>query len=137
MSEITYIKCDGSGCAAHMEKTPTIDLEALGWTKDDMDADFCADCTKAAANLEANTATADDVAALTQALNTETDKVEREKMGVPLVGPMVTQEQFDKALEATVKQVRKDLKKQGQSKEFIEETISILREQAAEMRRAK
>ena len=137
MSEITYIKCDGSGCDRQLPKSVEVDLEEQGWTKDDMDADFCPDCTAVARDLEANTATPEEVAAFGSAVSAEAEKVEREKLGVPLVGPMVTEEEFQKALDATIKNVRKDLKKQGQTKAFIEETVTLIREQAAEMRKVK
>lgn len=136
MSEITYIKCDGSGCDRQLPKSVEIDLEEQGWTKDDMDADFCPDCTAVARDLEANTASPEELAAFGQVVSAEADKAEREKLGVPLVGPMVTEEEFQKALEATIKNVKKDLKKQGQTKTFIDETVKLIREQAAEMRKA-
>ena len=126
MSEITYIKCDGSGCDRQLPKSVEIDLEEQGWTKDDMDADFCPDCTAVARDLEANTATPEEVAAFGEAVATEVDKI---------TPPKVSEEEFQQALEATIKAVRKDLKKQGQTKAFIDETVKLIREQASEMRK--
>ena len=144
MSEVTYIKCDGSGCEAAMTKISyDTDGEALGWTKDDLDADFCPNCTRAASALEADTADAADLASFGEMVGTEADKAvaeaerlgleKKEPVGVPVVGPSFTKDQLDAALEEVVEDVRKQLKREKKPKKFIEETIRLLREQAAQL----
>ena len=131
MSEVTYIKCDGSGCEAAMTKISyDTNGEDLGWTKDDLDADFCPNCTKAAENLAESAATAEDLKGFGEKIEEAADPILKEKLKVEA-------EEFDKALEATVKTITKDLKKQKSSQKYIDEVIVSLREQAAVLKAKK
>lgn len=128
MSEITYIRCDGSGCEAMLTKIAyDTGGEAAGWTKDDLDADFCPGCTSDAANLAANTATAEDLKGFGEKIEAVADPILEEKK-------KAESEAFDKALEVTVKGVVKDLKKQKASQQYIDEVVASLREQAEELK---
>lgn len=128
MSEVTYINCDGTGCDERITKIKyDTDGEKLGWTKDDMDADFCPACTQAATDLEATKASPEELAQFGETVNAEADKV---------LPPVVFDEEFERQVAAIEKKLRKDLKKEGQSKEMIEETIRLFREQAPSLRRA-
>lgn len=118
MSEKVYTLCDGAGC-----KELADNVSIGGWTKDDLDADFCPKCSKAKADLEASTATAEDVEKLGEKLNEITTPLLDEKL-------KVEQAEFDKALEATIKKVSKDLKKQGKEPAFIADVVQQIREGA-------
>lgn len=128
MSEVTYIRCDGSGCDAMLTKIAyDTGGEEAGWTKDDLDADFCPKCSSDAVKLAESTATAEDLKGFGEKLEAVADPILEQKK-------QEESREFDKALEATVKTVMKDLKKQKASQKYIDEVVSSLREQAEELK---
>lgn len=128
MSEITYIKCDGSGCEAMLTKIAyDTGGEAAGWTKDDLDADFCPGCSADAEKLAADAATAEDLKGFGEKIEAAADPILEEKKKAEAA-------EFDKALESTVKGVVKDLKKQKASQKYIDDVVAALREQAEELK---
>lgn len=153
MSEVTIIKCDGVGCEnqvglGHVDSKSVSSLDvatAAGWIRDEFDSDFCLACQDRAKSLEDNKATGDDLAAFGERISEEADKAEAKaqelgleknpkSQGVAVVGNPMSQEAFDEALEDVVKSLKRDLKKQKKSKEFIAETIRLLRGQALSLR---
>lgn len=149
MSEVTYIDCDGPGCGVRVTKLSYDTTgEELGWTKDDLDADFCPSCSKASADLEANAAGGEDLAAFGAAVGEEADKAvaEAERLGLekkeepppekPGPAPLtnVTRAEFDATLEEVVKDLRKQMKKQKYRKDFIDQAEKACRAEAAPLR---
>jgi hypothetical protein len=144
--EITYIQCDAVGCEERV--LPEL-LEGSGWTKDDLDNDTCPACQKLAADLEANAASGEDLAAFGAAVGEEADKAvaEAERLGLekkeepplpekPGPAPLtnVTRKEFDATLEEVVKDLRKQMKKQKYRKDFIDQAEKACRAEAAPLR---
>lgn len=141
MTRSVFIRCDGSGCN---NQVPEGLAEDNGWQKDDLDSDFCPECLQVAEDLANSEASGDELLTFVGLVDTESDKAIREardrgveppeSLGVPLVGPVMSGEQFDEALEAVIKDLTKTLTREKKSKGFIAKTVRLLREQADSLR---
>jgi len=139
MTEVMYLHCDGVDCFAKVPAFPQPGSElekARGvWTRNDMDADFCASCSKAAADLEANQASPEDVQAFADAVGGAADKViEAAETEEPAQAPPLSGSEFEKAIADIEKQMIRDMKKQKQKPDFIKEAVTLFRENAMKMK---
>jgi len=118
MSEVTYIKCDGVGC----EATVLLGCEENeGWSKDDMDADFCPTCQKAAEDLEESTAGGEDLAVFGETLTKTADAVLESPEVLKMKADHLAA--YEKLKKDSLKAIRKEMKAKGLAEEQIKDTL--------------
>ena len=142
MSEVVYLRCDSGDCLERVDKELAVND---GWTKDDLDADFCPNCQQVAADLETaeDAVTTGELQAFAEGLSEEADKLNEAaaarglKKGEVEVIVAVPKKSREEQLEAQVlANLIKDLQKQKKPKKYIAEVVAEFRKQSAALRRA-
>ena len=79
MSELIYTKCDS--CPLVVNVSPEVAREVYGFYEDDYGSHFCKTCVDNAEDLEASTASPEEMGQLVDALEEETKKLTTAKRG--------------------------------------------------------
>lgn len=122
MSEFTGTRCDG--CGLLTDQTPQ---RLEGWEEDDMGGHACPECQARTKALEEGAADGESLAAFGEALSATADAVLESPEVVKAKADRLAA--FEKIKKDTLKDIRKEMKKAGNSEEEIQDALKDIEQE--------